>query len=48
MPHTNSESINLGQSIEDILKKIENFHHNRILVKKEGNEEIHGVLDINK
>ena len=48
MPHTNIESINLGQSIEDILEKIENFHHNRILVRKKDNEEIHGVLDINK
>jgi len=48
MPHTNIESINLGQSIGDILEKIENFHHNRILVKKKDNEEIHGVLDINK
>jgi len=48
MPHTSIESINLGQSIEDILEKIENFHHNRILVKKKDNEEIHGVLNINK
>ena len=48
MPHTNIESINLSQSIEDILEKIENFHHNRILVRKKDNEEIHGVLDINK
>jgi len=48
MPHTSIESINLGQSIEDILEKIENFHHNRILVKKKDNEEIQGVLDINK
>ena len=48
MPHTNIESINLGQSNEDILKKIENYHHNRILVKKKDNEGIHGVLDINK
>jgi Mg2+/Co2+ transporter CorB len=48
MPHTSIESINLGQSIEDILEKIENFHHNRILVKKKDNEEIHGILDINK
>ena len=48
MPHTSIESINLGQSIEDILEKIENFHHNRILVKKKVNEEIHGILDINK
>ena len=48
MPHTNIESINLGQSIEDILEKIENFHHNKILVRKKDNEEIHGVLDINK
>jgi len=48
MPHTSIESINLAQSIEDILQKIENFHHNRILVKKRDNEEIQGVLDINK
>ena len=48
MPHTSIESINLGQSIEDILEKIENFHHNRILVKKKDNEGIQGVLDINK
>jgi len=48
MPHTNIESINLGQSMGAILEKIENFHHNRILVKKQDNEEIHGVLDINK
>jgi Mg2+/Co2+ transporter CorB len=48
MPHTNIESINLGQSNEEILKKIENYHHNRILVKKKDNEGIHGVLDINK
>jgi len=48
MPHTNIESINLGQSIGDILNKIENFHHNTILVKKKDNDEIHGVLDINK
>ena len=48
MPHTNIESINLNQSIEEILEKIENFHHNRILVKKKNNDEIQGVLDINK
>ncbi|MFL2980593.1 MAG: HlyC/CorC family transporter [Methylophilaceae bacterium] len=48
MPHTNIESINLNQSIEEILEKIENFHHNRILVKKKDNDEIQGVLDINK
>ena len=48
MPHTSIESINLGQSMEEILEKIENFHHNRILVKKKDNEEIQGVLDINK
>jgi Mg2+/Co2+ transporter CorB len=48
MPHTNIESINLGQSIEDILEKIENFHHNKILVRKKNNEEIYGVLDIAK
>jgi len=48
MPHTNIESINLGQSIEDILEKIENFHHNKILVRKKNNEEIYGVLDITK
>ena len=48
MPHTTIESINLSQPIDDILKKIENFHHNRILVKKKDNEEIYGVLDINK
>ena len=48
MPHTNIESINLGQSIGDILNKIENFHHNTILVKKKDNDEIHGVLNINK
>ncbi|MAR99817.1 MAG: magnesium and cobalt efflux protein CorC [Nitrosomonadales bacterium] len=48
MPHTNIESINLNQSIEEILEKIENFHHNKILVKKEDNDEIQGVLDINK
>ena len=48
MPHTSIESINLAQPIEDILEKIENFHHDRILVKKKDNEGIHGVLDINK
>jgi Mg2+/Co2+ transporter CorB len=48
MPHTNIESINLNQSIEEILEKIENFHHNRILVKKKDNDEIEGILDINK
>ena len=48
MPHTSIESINLSQPIDDILEKIENFHHNKILVKKEDNEGIHGVLDINK
>ena len=48
MPHTSIESISLGQPVEDILKKIENIHHNRILVKKQDNEGIHGILDINK
>ena len=48
MPHTNIESINLNQSIEEILEKIENFHHSRILVKKKDNDEIEGVLNINK
>ena len=48
MPHTNIESINLNQSIEEILEKIENFHHSRILVKKKDNDEIEGILDINK
>ena len=48
MPHTNIDSINLNQSIEEILEKIENFHHNRILVKKKDNDEIEGILDINK
>jgi len=48
MPHTNIDSINLNQSIEEILEKIENFHHSRILVKKKDNDEIEGILDINK
>ena len=48
MPHTNIESINLNQSIEEILEKIEKFHHSRILVKKKDNDEIEGILDINK
>ncbi len=48
MPHTNIESIYLGQSIDDILEKIANFHHNKILVKKEDNYTIHGVLEVRK
>ena len=31
LPHTSVESINLNQSIDEILEKISNFHHNRII-----------------
>ena len=48
MPHTNIESINLNQSTEEILEKITNFHRNRILVKKKENDEIFGILEVNK
>ena len=48
MPHTNIESINLNQPIEEILTKISNYHHNRIIFKKEDNESIQGVLEIQK
>lgn len=48
MPHTNIESINLNQSAEEILEKITNFHRNRILVKKKENDEIFGILEVNK
>jgi len=48
MPYTNVESINLSQTIDEILEKISNFHHNRILVKEKDNEGIYGVLEVNK
>ena len=48
MPHTNIESVNLNQSTEEILEKITNFHRNRILVKKKDNDEIFGILEVNK
>ncbi|MFL3023875.1 MAG: HlyC/CorC family transporter [Methylophilaceae bacterium] len=48
MPHTNIESINLNQPIEEILIKISNYHHHRILFKKEDNESIQGILEIQK
>ncbi len=48
MPHTNIESISLNQSNEEILEKITNFHRNRILVKKKENDEIFGILEVNK
>ena len=48
MPHTNIESINLNQPIDEILSKISNYHHHRILFKKEDNESIQGILEIQK
>ena len=48
MPHTNIESINLDISIEKILIKISQYPHHRILFKKEDNESIQGVLEIQK
>ena len=48
MPHTNIESINLNQPIDEILIKISNYHHHRILFKKEDNESIQGILEIQK
>ena len=48
MPHTNIESINLNQPIDEMLIKISNYHHHRILFKKEDNESIQGILEIQK
>ena len=48
LPHTSVESINLNQSIDEILEKISNFHHNRILLKNADNESIFGVIEIQK
>ncbi len=48
MPHTNIESINLNQPVDEILIKISNYHHNRIIFKKDDNESIQGVLEIQK
>lgn len=48
MPHTNIESINLNQPIDEILIKISNYHHHKILFKKEDNESIQGILEIQK
>jgi len=47
-PHTSIESINLGQSMEEILEKISNLNHQRILIKKDDNETIQGVLEVHK
>jgi Mg2+/Co2+ transporter CorB len=48
LPHTSVESINLNQSIDEILEKISNFHHNRIILKNIDNESILGVVEIQK
>ena len=48
LPHTSVESINLNQSIDEILEKISNFHHNRIILKNIDNESIFGVVEIQK
>ena len=48
LPHTSVESINLNQSIDEILEKISNFHHNRIILKNIDNESISGVVEIQK
>lgn len=48
MPHTNIESLNVSQSVEDMLNKVSSSHNQSILFKKEDNESILGVLEINK
>ncbi len=48
MPHTNIESLNIGQPVEDILNKLSNSHNQSILFKKIDNESIHGVLETHK
>lgn len=48
LPYTHVESINLSQNIEEILNKISNFHHDRILIKQKNNESIFGVLETQK
>ncbi len=48
LPYTHVESINLGQNLDEILNKISNFHHNRILIRHENNESIFGVLETQK
>ena len=48
MPHTNIESLNIGQPVEDILNKLSNSHNQSILFKKIDNESIHGVLELTK
>ena len=48
MPHTNIESLNVSQSVEDMLNKVSSSHNQSILFKKEDNESIEGVLEINK
>jgi Mg2+/Co2+ transporter CorB len=48
MPHTNIESLNIGQPVEDILNKLSNSHNQSILFKKIDNESIHGVLEAHK
>ncbi len=48
LPHTSVESININQSIDEILEKISNFHHNRIILKNFDNESILGVVEIQK
>ncbi len=48
MPHTNIESLNISQSVEDMLNKVSSSHNQSILFKKEDNESIEGVLEINK
>lgn len=48
LPHTSVESINLNQSIDEILEKISNFHHSRIILKNIDNESIFGVVEIQK
>lgn len=48
MPYTNIESLNVSQSVEDMLNKVSSSHNQSILFKKEDNESIEGVLEINK
>jgi Mg2+/Co2+ transporter CorB len=48
LPHTSVESINLNQSIDEVLEKISNFHHSRIILKNTDNESIFGVVEIQK
>jgi len=48
MPYTHVESINLSQNLDEILNKILNFHHDRILIKYENNESIFGILETQK